>query len=191
MIKVNLLPAEMFAEMRINERKAKALKSAGAAALLLLAAFSLCSVLTLQVKGQLSATAQKKAAVEIEALTYEPYQQLQNRIVRQRELLKKAMGSPLAWRDLLVALGTQIPRNVWLTNLALSQSGELVLQGLTFDHPAVAIWLTKLAEIPEITELHLVFSAEETLEAANLVRFEIRATLAVGQEYAPPQERGE
>ncbi|MBS3983934.1 MAG: PilN domain-containing protein [Dethiobacter sp.] len=191
MIRINLLPAEMLAEMRINERKSKAIKAVGAAALFLLAAYSLFFVLALQVRGQIFATAQERVAVEMEAATYEPYQQLKNRIERQSGLLKKAMGSPLAWRDLLAALGTQIPRNVWLTNLSLSQSGELVLQGLTFDHPAVANWLAKLAEIPEVTSLHLEFSAEESLDAATQVRFEIRTTLAPGLEYAPPQEGDE
>jgi len=37
----------------------------------------------------------------------------------------------------------------------------------------------------------LVFSAKETAEAGTLVRFEVRAALIAGQEYAPPQERGE
>lgn len=191
MIKVNLLPAEMLAEMRINDRKAKAIRLAGAAALLQLVFFSLFYALTLQVKGQLFAKAQERVAVETEAAAYVPYQQLQNRIERQRELLKKAMGSPLAWRDLLAALGSHIPRNVWLTNLVLSQSGELVLQGLTFDHPAVANWLAELAEIPGVSNVSLVFSAEEAAEAATLVRFEVRATLVAGLEYSPPQERGE
>ncbi|MBS3887179.1 MAG: PilN domain-containing protein [Dethiobacter sp.] len=191
MIKVNLLPSEMLAELRIKDRNTKAFKLAGAVALVLLAVFSLLFALTLQVRGQLSAKAKERVAVEMEAVAYEPYQQLQNRIIRQSELLKKAMGSPPAWRNLLAALGSHIPRNVWLTNLMLAQSGELLLQGLTFDHPAVANWLAKLAEIPGISNVRLVFSAEETVEAVTFVRFEIRASLAVGEEYAPLKERGE
>lgn len=191
MIKVNLLPAEMLAEMRTNERKAKLIRLAGAATLLLFAVFGLLYTLTLQVRWQLADKAQERVTVELEAAAYEPYQQLQNRIERQKELLKKAMGSPLAWRDLLAALGSHIPRNVWLTNLMMTQSGELILQGLTFDHPAVANWLAELAKIPGVSNVRLVFSAEESLDAATLVRFEIRAVLAAGDEYAPPQGRGE
>lgn len=191
MININLLPAEILAEMRINDQKAKLIKFAGAAALLLFAVFSLLYALTLQVKGQIIDKAQERVAIETEAAAYEPYQQLQNRIERQRVLLKKAMGSPLAWRDLLAALGSHIPRNVWLTNLSLAQSGEMVLQGLTFDHPAVANWLAELAKIPGISNVRLVFSAEEAADAVTLVRFEVRAALVAGQEYVPLQERGE
>lgn len=191
MIKVNLLPAEMLAEMRIKDQRVKALKFAGAVVLLFLAVFSLLFGLTLQVKGRLSAKMQERVAVEAEAVKYETHQQLQNQILRQSELLKRAMGSPLAWRDILAALGSHIPRNVWLTNLTLAQNGEMVLQGLTFDHPSVANWLAELTDIPGVSNVHLVFSAEETVEQGMLIRFEVRAALAVGQAYAPLQDRGE
>lgn len=191
MIKINLLPAEMLAERRFKELQAKAVRLTGAVALLLLVVYGLVFVLTLQVRGQISAKVQERVAVETEAVAYEPYQQLQSRIHRRSELLKRAMGAPPAWRDYLVALGIYIPQNVWLTNLALAQGGEIVLQGLSFDHPAVANWLAKLAEIPGVGNVRLVFSAEETVEEGALVRFEVRATLAVGQEYAPLPERGE
>jgi len=190
MIKVNLLPAEILAEMKIRERKAKALKSAGAVALVLLAVFSLLFAQRLQAKGQVSAKMRERIAVETELVAYEPYQQLQERIHLRSELLKRAMGSPLAWRRLLAALGSHIPPNVWLTNLTLAQGGEMVMQGLTFDHPAVANWLGRLAEIPGANNVRLVFAAEEIGETDTLVRFEVRAVLTPGQEYAPLQEEG-
>lgn len=191
MIKVNLLPPEMRAEMKARVNKLKAFKLVGAVALLLGLSFALFFSLTLQLKRQVFVKERVRLAVEAEEAVFAPYLQMKNRIERQAGLLKIAMGLPLPWRDTLSALGSHIPQNVWLTNLALSKNGELVLQGLTFDHPAVASWLVELAEIPGVSNVRLVFSAEEAAEQGFLVRFEVRAALAAGQEYAPLQGRGE
>ncbi|MBT9136804.1 MAG: hypothetical protein DDT34_01890 [Firmicutes bacterium] len=191
MIKVNLLPPELRAEMNSRANKLKALRLVGAVALILGLNFVLLFSLTLQLKRQVFAKEQERLAVEVKETVFAPYLQAKNRVQRQVGLAKIAMGSPLPWRDTLSALGSHIPQNVWLTNLTFSKNGELVLQGLTFDHPAVANWLAELAEIPGVSNVRLVFSAEEAVEQGFLVRFEVRAALAAGQEYAPLQERGE
>jgi hypothetical protein len=188
MVKINLLPPEILAGRQRRKVRAKLLNVAVFVAILLVAGFGAQFYLTMQVNAQVKATEENRLAVEQEVARYAPVVELQGRVNKKRNLLGEAMGTPLAWRDTLGALGIHIPSNVWLTNVALVQNedtGMVTLRGLTYDHPSTANWVDKLQRIPGVSDVRVQFSAEETVERLELVRFEIRASVTAGEEYDP------
>jgi Tfp pilus assembly protein PilN len=105
------------------------------------------------------------------------------------------MGSPLSWRDTLGALGVHIPSNVWLTNVSVLQqdgeTGTVMLRGLTYDHPSTASWVTALEKVPGVSDVRVVYSAEETVDNRTLIRFEVRAAVAAGEPFEPLKREGD
>ena len=194
MIKVNLLPPEIVAERSRKATQARLMKMAGMLIIVLMAGVGVQFMLTLQLRGQVHATVNERLAVEAQVAEYVSFVELQSSVNSKNNLVKTAMGYPLKWRDTLAALGVHIPGNVWLSNVFIAhdkEKGNLVLRGFTYDHPSVANWVTILQEIPGISDVRVLFSAEEVMDIEELVRFEIKVTVATDQEFDPLAKRGE
>lgn len=194
MIKINLLPPEVLAA-----RKQRALQAKFAGMIFLLAAvmavgFGTLFFLTGRVRANTNDVVKQRQAVEADVAGYASVVALQGNVNKISGLLKNAMGTERFWRETLVAVGAQIPSNVWLTNFSMmfeSEKGELMVRGLTYDHPSTARWIEALSKIPGVSDVRCAFSAEETLGDKVLIRFELRAAVAAGAEYNPLQKRGE
>lgn len=195
MIKINLLPPEILVERKRRAAQARLIKGFGIIVVLLVVGLGGLFMATLQVKGRAADLAAQRAVVEAEMVQYAPYVEMQASINARNGLVKTAMGNPLAWGEVLNDLGVVIPSNVWLTNLSLvydqAESGQLVVRGLTYDHPSTARWVTALLDISSLTDIRTSFSVVDTLENQSLVRFEIKAAVPAGEGFDPFARRDE
>lgn len=194
MIKINLLPPEIVAA-----RKQKALQAKFVGLVMLLAAVMAVGYgglffLTMQVRVQKDDVVSRRQAMETQVAGYAPVVALQGDVNKMSGLVKTAMGAQRTWRETLGAIGVKIPANVWLTNYSMvfeKEAGQLLVRGLTYDHPSTARWVESLAGVAGISDVRCLFSAEETADNKSVVRFELRAVVAVGGEFDPLQKRGE
>jgi Tfp pilus assembly protein PilN len=193
MIRINLLPAAVVAERKRRAAQARMMRLAALAAVVLACGVGAFYMLTLQIKKETAAVVQQRMALEAEIAAYQPVVQLQATVNSRAELLKAAMGNEFSYRNLMVALGINIPNNVWLTNVTVSREGEqgsLVLRGLTYDHPSTAKWVSSLQAAEGISDVRISYSAAEEIEDEDLIRFELRAQVGTGEIYEP-LKRGE
>lgn len=196
MVKINLLPSELKTKRSIQEKQARFLAVAGLIVLLQVAVFAFVFIQNMGRLNRLEAIEAEKAAVEAEIAQFSVYSQLQSDVNNKVSLLKKAMGMPLPWLEILENLGNAIPSNVWLTDFVLVQpggteAGEMTIRGLTYDHPSTARWTEALRDVDNVSDVRVMFSAEENVQNVTLVRFELRAKLLPVSEYEPLAGRGE
>lgn len=190
MIRINLLPPEILAERKRRAAQARLMKGFAIIVVLLAICLGGLFIATLQIKGRAADLAAERAVVEAEVATYVPYVELQASLNARDALVRKAMGKPLGWSEVLSDIGSFIPSNVWLTNFSLiaagqEENGQLVMRGVTYDHPSTARWVATLHDIPGLTNIRSVFSAVETVDDNEVVRFEIRAGVVAGEEFDP------
>jgi Tfp pilus assembly protein PilN len=188
MIRINLLPPEVVAARKKKERQFRFLRILLLTAVLFAVGFNVLFAMTLNVRSDVSAVLQQRSQVETLIEAYKPYQDLQEANNAKIALLVEAMGMQPGWRDILGVIGQEIPANVWLTNLSITSSdnGNLInFRGITYDHPSTAGWLESLEGIAGIENILCQFSAEETVDDRELVRFEVSAVITAGQVYDP------
>lgn len=196
MVRINLIPSELKTKRSIQEKQARFLAVAGLIVLLQVAVFAFVFLQNMGRLNRLEAIEAEKAAVDAEIAQFSVYSQLQSDVNNKVSLLKKAMGMPLPWLEILENLGTAIPSNVWITDFVLAQpgemeAGEMTIRGLTYDHPSTARWIQSLRDVEDVTDVRVMFSSEENVQNATLVRFELRARLLPVNEYEPLAGRGE
>lgn len=189
MIKINLLPPEILAERKRRAAQVRLVRWFGIIILFLAIGFSGLFAATQQVKGKAADLTAERVAVEAEVAAYTPYVELQASLSVMDDMVKNAMGKPLGWVEVLSDMGSFIPSNVWLTNFSLisgqEENGQLAMRGITYDHPSTARWMATLQDIPGLTNIQSIFSAVETVDDIELVRFEIKAVVVAGEEYDP------
>lgn len=102
--------------------------------------------------------------------------------------LSAALGGRLAWDRLLREFSLVLPDDVWLTSLSAqapaagaapgTSSAGFTIDGKTYSHDGVARLLTRLALIPELTNVTLQHSSAATSDTGrNVVEFSINATV--------------
>jgi Tfp pilus assembly protein PilN len=80
--------------------------------------------------------------------------------------LQGALNGRVAWDRLLREVSLVLPKDVWLTSLSLSQptgaaqSKEFVIVGTAYSHEGVARLLSRIALIPDLTNVVLVNSTK-------------------------------
>ncbi len=196
MVKINLLPASLLAERKRQRAQGRFLLLSGVVMLVLAAGFGFLFIQTMEIKSRLAVVSAERAAVEAEIARYSVYTKLQAEVNSKAGILKKVMGRPLPWVEVLEEVGAVIPPNVWLTDFLLTagkegEAGQLTLRGLTYDHPSTARWVAALREVNGVADVRVMFSAEEKKDNIMLVRFEVRAGLLPGVEYDPLAKKGE
>lgn len=196
MVKINLLPAGMVAARRRRRAQSQFILLSGVVLLVLAAGFGFLFLKTMENRSRLVMLSAERVAVEAEIARYNIYAKMQADVNNRITMLKKAMGKPLPWVEVLEDIGGVIPPNVWLTDFLLTagkegEAGQMTLRGLTYNHPSTARWVTALREVNGVTDVRVMFSAEERAQDAELIRFEIRAGLLPVEEYDPLAKRGE
>ena len=196
MIKINLLPPEIIAEEIRQARQARFTRLTVTAFIVLVACFVSLFAVTLHIKGRSNALANERKVLEEEIAEYKPYVKLQSGIASKSKIVKEAVKAPPAWQDILVAMGTEIPSNVWMTDTTMNfniedDEGQANIRGLTYNHPSTARWLEAVMGYTQFDDVRCVFSAAETVDNRNLIRFEIKAKLLPGLQYDPLAKRGE
>ncbi|HBX22296.1 MAG TPA: hypothetical protein DEF34_01475 [Desulfotomaculum sp.] len=200
-ISINLLPGEILAR-REQEQKRRLLLAAGG---IILALFLIINGTLLAsamlARSQLNDTKEQRLALEQQAQSLKPFEELKARVAEVEALLQKVQGRAPDYNLLMSDIGLHIPATVRLTALTATfkppaapkpdakadakaapesapvGSGEVIIRGETFDHNSVAGWLEELRGVPALSDIRCQFSASDGAQTVQLVRFEIKATL--------------
>jgi Tfp pilus assembly protein PilN len=121
-----------------------------------------------------------------------PQRQLTSERDQRVSALSSALSHRIAWDRVLREISLVLPDDVWLSNFqAVSPSpagstappvtapGQpstlLSIEGYTYSHDAVARLMTRLAVIPDLTNVWLQKSALDTIAGRSIVNFKINA----------------
>jgi Tfp pilus assembly protein PilN len=106
--------------------------------------------------------------------------------------LQSALETRVAWDRVLREFSLVLPEDVWLTQLSLrspvspttnlapeSTSGPtgFTIDGSTYSHDAVARLLSRLAVVPDLTNVQLVSSNISDIDGQKTVKFSIAADI--------------
>ena len=102
--------------------------------------------------------------------------------------LSAALSGRVAWDRVLRQVSLVLPEDVWLTNLAaaapdasqpVATGSGFTLTGATYSQNGVARFLSRLAVIPDLSNVRLQSSQSQLLNGRDLVQFTILADLRV------------
>lgn len=199
---VNLLPPEMAEHRRFRQAQAK--MGVG-----VLAAFVVVGLLYVSTDGAVSAANSRLAAagaqhsrLQAQTGSYRGVTATYAKVPLAEALLSKAMGQEVRYSGLLNQLSATLPPNVWITNVAVSQTtpgaaatsgtatssaatsgasaggiGSLTVTGTAYSHDDVANWLDTLASTPTHTDPLLSSSTAAPVGSRTLVTFSTTVTL--------------
>jgi Tfp pilus assembly protein PilN len=155
---VNLLPRDTAKQRRITAQNLPVVVGAGlgvvvtgALALSFLGAAGKVSSAQQQlndVTQQLAATPKPAAPAPL------PNSQLAGEQSARVTAVSNAIGARVAWDRILREFSLVLPDDVWISSLSLS-GGGLTLSGTTYSHESVARMLSRLALIPELSNIVL------------------------------------
>ena len=106
--------------------------------------------------------------------------------------LETALKTRVAWDRVLREFSLVLPDDVWLSTLNLRSpvspatgqapqtSGTptgITIEGSTYSHDAVARLLSRLATVPDLTNVQLVSSSSATVGGQDVVHFQIAADI--------------
>jgi Tfp pilus assembly protein PilN len=113
--------------------------------------------------------------------------------------LQTALTTRVAWDRVLREFSLVLPEDVWLTQLALKSpispatnfppqsTGAptgFTIEGSTYSHDAVARLLSRLAVVPDLTNVQLVSSSVTVVNGQSIVKFSIAADIRDGAKKA-------
>ncbi len=186
---INLLPPEIRARQR--GRRALALAFAGAGAVLfLLLIITLIQRATLnREEEELARRNARQARLTTEVAGLRQFGDLDATVQQRRRILSTALLHDISWSKFLNDLSLTIPDNAWLVNLALASSppakapsgvdsyGTVTFTGNVLDFPALAGYLTRIAQIDGLTFVYLTNGAETDIGNRTVVSFGSTANL--------------
>ncbi|NPV26191.1 MAG: hypothetical protein HPY81_01780 [Firmicutes bacterium] len=86
---------------------------------------------------------------------------------------QKLMDNRQVWPKVLTEVKTKMPREIWLTEIALNDKGVLEIKGYAASFTSVGEYLLSLSTGPLVNEAALKIAQEETLDQRQVVYFEI------------------
>lgn len=86
---------------------------------------------------------------------------------------QKLMDNRQVWPKVLSEVKTKMPRDIWLTEIALNDKGMLEIKGYAGSFTSVGEYLLSLPTGAVVNEAALKIAQEETLDQRKVVYFEI------------------
>ncbi len=184
--RVNLMPPEIAERKRLSQIKA---------GLALVVVVALGAVALLYQHGQGSVSAANDTLVEANAqqgvlrgqlADLAATKTLAQSLATRETMLSLAKGSEVRWSSYLTDLSLTIPKNVWLTNLTISQAtqvvqpgvarpdgriGDVSFTGTARSHDDVAAWLDSLATQVGYSHPYFSSSTEKYLGPEKVTDF--------------------
>lgn len=165
-MRINLLPPELRERQR-GRRRVIGISVAGAIVIVLLAAFFVVQQVRLSgVQDDLDQQQATNAGLQQQIADLQSFEDLQAELQADQELLQGLLVNEVLWSGILRDISLVIPGEAWLEALSgtitaepVSGSeavaepppagliGQITFSGKTFDHPTVALWLSRLAEV--------------------------------------------
>lgn len=175
-ITLNLLPSHLLKQRDVQRRKQTRRLALAAAILPIVLGYGVLHA-RIQVLQVRAASLDRQVA----ALTpiAEKAQKLDNDLAslrRREEALSRLTVRLPRWSGVLVQLSGLVPRDVWLTSLAISD-GQLVIAGQALNESAVSTLATRLASARFLTGSSLKFVREGSVGGRRVFAFEINGTL--------------
>jgi len=94
-------------------------------------------------------------------------------------LLNKLVHGRLLWSKNLLETNAKLPKDMWLTELSVTQEG-LVIKGWGTSFSSVGVFILHLKNLSYFSEVDLKNVVEKELNTTKVVRFEIICRLAGG-----------
>jgi Tfp pilus assembly protein PilN len=120
--------------------------------------------------------------------------ELANQRTQRAAALASALSRRVAWDRVLRRFSLVLPDDVWLTSLSLTSptpatspagtppttGNGFAMNGFTYSHDAVARLLSRLAVVPDLTNVQLQSSTRTKLKGRDVVSFAITAGIRTG-----------
>jgi Tfp pilus assembly protein PilN len=108
----------------------------------------------------------KTADLEKKVAKYNIFKERKEEVVKQEEVIKKALDKQLFWHRLLNELSMVIPNNVSISKLDLGND-QISMSGFTFNHQGVAELLVRVSDLDELKDVWIDGSKDSELEEAT------------------------
>lgn len=208
--RVNLLPPEILAARRFRDVKiglaGAVVGCVGLVALLYVGATGAVT----EAQGELDTSTAMGQQLRTEAAKYQEITAVRQQADAAAALVTKAMGAEIRFSQLMSELSTTLPEDVWLQNIAFTQTsadaaapaavppvgtapaaasvGNVTFAGTGFSHDNVAAWLESLDKVPTYADPYFSKSTESLSGPRKVVTFQSTATLttdALSRRYVP------
>lgn len=103
---------------------------------------------------------------------------------RKEQLLKALEASRVPWDTVLEELRTVMPQDVWLVQVELKDSGDLVLNGYAMSYEAVARFMVSLENSRLFSTVEMLISQKSDVAGREVVNFSLTSRLTLGQRQA-------
>jgi len=175
--KVNLLPPEIIERQRARQKVAYLSGGMIVLSIFLLLIYLMLIGRVYQESQLLSKLKEDNQQLEAAVSKYKPYEEDQKELERRKAILRQAMDGQILWSHILNEISMVIPSDVWLTKFSGDASSGVLMDGYTFDHPAVAKWMIRQGEVKKFSDIELGFSQKAELEGQEVIQFETSAGL--------------
>lgn len=108
---------------------------------------------------------------------YKEFETWRNELKKRNEVLGMASASEIRWSFILDEMSMVIPTDVWLNSFSGDGESGLKIQGYTFNHPAVAKWMVRFADVKKIKNIDLSYSQATEIEQNKLIEFQTTGEL--------------
>jgi Tfp pilus assembly protein PilN len=160
---VNLLPRDTAKQRKLSQQNLPVVVGAGLGIIVtgaLAMSFIGASGQVTSAQQQLNdVTAQLAATPRPAAPQPLPNSQLAGEQSARVTAVGTAIGGRVAWDRILREFSLVLPDDVWVSSLALTPESGLSISGTTYSHESVARLLSRLALIPELSDIVLASSS--------------------------------
>jgi Tfp pilus assembly protein PilN len=168
MTQVNLLPGDIRERQRVRRRTAAVIAGTGVVFGLLLFVFVLQLGRLSHANSQLASQQAVNSGLQNQVQGLQQFSQLKGQLKARESLVGSLTSSQIEWSGVLRDVSMVIPGQMWLTSMVGQSSatgtapppsggavpapsggvvGVIQFQGVAFDQPTVAQWLTRLEEV--------------------------------------------
>ncbi len=192
---ISLLPPEIKAQHQTRRQLKIYILCSCLALIIFLGIYVWMIYLTNQQHEDVCRLQEQKAKLQQEAVSYQKYGDLKNRVDALEKMNNQALGVTPNWYFILAEVGN-IPDGLWLTDYTASykivekekskdekgggpSQGELTIRGKAFTHKQVASLLVRMHKIPGLEDIRCHYSEEKDEQDQQLMDFEIIASLPV------------
>lgn len=172
MTQVNLLPSDVRSRQRVRRMTGLVVGAVGAVIVLMLMVYGLQTARLAKVNRDVAAQESVNQQLEGDIAKLHTAATLQQDVATRQAMVDELLHGQVLWSDVLRDVSSVMPEGVWLTQMqgVLSSStsttvaaptapattgptsgtelvGTISFQGMAFDHPSVAHWLTHLEKV--------------------------------------------
>lgn len=112
---------------------------------------------------------------------YKEFVKWRDELKERKTIAANAMTGETRWSFVLDEISMVIPNDVWLKEFQGDSTTGIIARGYTFNHPAVAKWMVRQADIKKLTDIDLRISELTEIAKTKVISFETSAQLVVAE----------